>query len=78
MARPKSKTAADNEAKVQEALNTLARGEFPNANQAAKHFKVSPLTLGRRLKGGKSIEESREPIQLLAISEEKALAGCIT
>ena len=77
MARPKSKTAANNEAKVQEALNALSRGEFPNAYQVAKHFKVSFSTLEQRLKGDKSIKESHEPVQLFAILE-KALAGCIT
>ena len=59
-------------------MAALSRKEFPNVNQAAKHFNVSPATLGRRLKGGKSITESREPVQIFSISEEKALAGCIT
>src|SRR5271169_959603 len=78
MAHLRSEKAADNEARIQLSMTALSRKEFPNVSQAAKHFKVSPATLGRRLNGGKSTAESREPVQLLAISEEKALAGCIT
>src|SRR5438045_2848285 len=78
MAHSRSEKAAGNEARIQLAIATLSRKEFPNVNQVAKHFKVSPATLGWRFNGGKSIAESRELVQLLAISEEKALAGCIT
>ena len=78
MGKLRSQKAADTEANILKALTTLSLKEFPNTNQAAKHFNISPTTLGRRLIGGKSITESRESAQLLSIPEEKALAQCIT
>ena len=78
MRKIKSQKAADIEATILKALAALSLKEFPNTNQAAKHFNISPITLGRRLTGGKSIAESRESTQLLSIPEEKALAQCIT
>ena len=78
MGKVRSQKVAVTEANVLKALAALSLKEFSNTNQAAKHFNVSPATLGRRLNGGKSITESRESTQLLSIPEEKALAKCIT
>src|SRR5437762_14144919 len=78
MRKVKSQKAADTEANILKALAALSLKEFPNTNQAAKHFNISLITLRRRLTGGKSITESRESTQLLSIPEEKALAQCIT
>ena len=46
--------------------------------EAAKRYGVHRITLGRRLKGGKSIAESREQYQHLSIPQEKALVKWIT
>ena len=78
MRKIKSQKVADIEVNILKTLITLSLKEFPNTNQAAKHFNISPITLGRRLTGGKSITESHESTQLLSIPEEKALAQCIT
>src|SRR5437762_9877851 len=78
MRKVRSQKAADTEANILKALTTLSLKEFPNTNQAAKHFNISLITLGRRLIDGKSITESHELTQLLSISEEKTLAQCIT
>ena len=74
MRKVKSQKAADTEANILKALAALSLKEFPNTNQAAKHFNISLITLERRLIGGKSIAESHESTQLLSIPEEKALA----
>src|SRR5947207_10715346 len=78
MRKIRSQKATDTEANILKALTALSLKEFPNTNQAAKHFNISSITLRRRLIGGKSIAESRESAQLLSIPEEKALAQCIT
>ena len=71
MGKVRSQKAADTEANILKALAALSLKEFPNINQAAKHFNISPATFGRRFIGGKSIAESRESTQLLSIPEEK-------
>ena len=78
MRKVRSQKAADTEANILKALAALSLKEFPNTNQAAKHFNISPTTLRWWLTGGKSITESHESTQLLSIPEEKALAQCIT
>ena len=74
MARPRSKTVIDREKGIKAALNALENKEFRTVCSAAKHFKVSPSTLGRRWAGGKSRAEAHESQQLLTAAEEKALA----
>ena len=66
-----SQKAADSEANILKALAALSLKEFPNINQAAKHFNISLITLERWFTGGKSITESHESAQLLSIPEEK-------
>src|SRR5947207_15147433 len=78
MRKVRSQKAVDIEVNILKALAALSLKEFPNTNQAAKHFNISLTTLERRLIGGKSIAESRESTQLLSIPEEKTLAQCIT
>ena len=78
MRKIRSQKAADIEAIILKALATLSFKEFPNINQAAKHFNISLITLERWLMSGKSIAESHESTQLLSIPEEKTLAQCIT
>jgi Tc5 transposase DNA-binding domain len=78
MGKRRSPKTAETDAKVDLAIAALSRGEFPNPCQAAKHFKILYSTLKRRVDGGKSIAESREPQQLLTIAEEKALARWIS
>ena len=74
MARPCSQTAIDREKRIKAALNALKEKEFRTVCSAARHFKVSHATLGRRWAGGKSMAEAREDQQLLTSAEEKALA----
>jgi hypothetical protein len=78
MGKLRSQKAVDIEANILKALTALSLKEIPNTNQAAKHFNISPATLGRRFIGDQSITESRGSTQLLSIPEEKALAKCIT
>src|SRR5947207_15068745 len=78
MRKVRSQKAADIEANILKALAALSLKEFPNTNQAAKHFNISLITLKRRFIDGKSITESHESTQLLSIPKEKALAQCIT
>ena len=74
MARPRSETAIDREKRIKAALNALEKKEFYIVYSAASHFKVSYITLDRRWRGGKSMNEARESQQLLTSAEEKALA----
>jgi Tc5 transposase DNA-binding domain len=78
MGKRRSPKTAERDAKLDEALAALSRGEFPNPCRAAKHFNIRYDTLKRRFEGGKSIAESREPQQLLTIAEERALARWIS
>jgi DDE superfamily endonuclease/Tc5 transposase DNA-binding domain len=78
MGKRRSPKTAATDAKVDLAIAALSRGEFPNPCQAVKHFKILYSTLKRRVDGGKSIAESREPQQLLTIAEERALARWIS
>jgi hypothetical protein len=74
MGRPRSKRTIETDTKIQKALIDLTSGKFPNIHQAAKYHKLSAATLTRRVQGGKSIAESREPEQLFSIAEENTLA----
>ena len=64
----------DREKRIKAALNALKEKGFRTVCSAARHFKVSHATLGRRWAGGKSMPEARESQQLLTSAEEKALA----
>ena len=59
------------------AIRTLENRKFPCVYVAACHFKVSHVTLGRGMNGGKSVAESCETQQLLSIAEQSALAEWI-
>src|SRR5947207_5110440 len=78
MRKIKSQKAADIEVNILKTLAILSLKEFPNTNQAAKHFNISLITLKQQFINGKSITESHESTQLLSIPEEKALTQCIT
>jgi len=45
MRKVRSQKAADTEANILKALAALSLKEFPNTNQAAKHFNISLITL---------------------------------
>jgi hypothetical protein len=74
MTRRRSSKTEERDARVEEAIAALNRGEFLNINRAAKHFKLNYGTLKSRMDGGKSIAESRAPYQNFTIAEENALA----
>jgi len=46
MRKVRSQKAADTKANILKTLTALSLKEFSNTNQAAKHFNVSPATLG--------------------------------
>jgi len=60
------------------ALEGLCNGTYTSIDHAVKVLGVSRTTLRRRVKGGKTRKEAREPTQLLTQQEEKALADWIT
>jgi len=47
MGKVRSQKAADTKANILKALAALSLKEFPNTNQAAKHFNISLTTLER-------------------------------
>ena len=73
MGHPRSKTTADHDERLQLALKSWKKQEYPSIRQTARQFNVDPATLRRRINGGLSIAESREQQQLLSIAEETAL-----
>jgi DDE superfamily endonuclease/Tc5 transposase DNA-binding domain len=73
MGHTRSKRTADREERLQLALKSWKKQEYPSIRKTARQFNVNDITLGRQIKGGLSIAESREPQQLLSIAEETAL-----
>jgi hypothetical protein len=61
MGRPRSKKTANREERLQLALKSWKKQEYPNIRETARQFNVNDVTLGRRIKGGLSIAASREP-----------------
>ena len=78
MPRCLSQKVMENEKRLQEALDELLKGKHPSVRAAAKAHDVNHVTLGRRMKGGRSIAEAHEDHQNLSIAEEKALSQWIT
>jgi DDE superfamily endonuclease/Tc5 transposase DNA-binding domain/helix-turn-helix, Psq domain len=74
----KSQKRAEADKRIEKALNELTSGQFQSVRGAAKANDVPHSTLLKRLNGGKSVAQSREPQQILTIPEENALAECIT
>ena len=74
----KSQKRAEADRRIEKALEELLSGQFQSIREAARANDVSHVTLLRRMEGGKSTAESREPQQILTIPEENALAECIT
>ena len=77
MAHGRSKKRAEHESFVLQALQGISKKKWKSPAQAAKALEICYQTIARRLKGGKSIAQSREAAQLLTIPEEKALVGSI-
>src|SRR5947207_8528255 len=74
----KSQKRAEADKRIEKALEELSSGQFQSIHAAARANNVSHVTLLRRMDGGKSTAESREPQQILTIPEENTLAECIT
>ena len=74
----KSQKRAEADKRIEKALDELSTGQFQSVREAACANSVAHTTLLRRMDGGKSTAESREPQQILTIPEENALAECIT
>jgi len=73
MGRPRSKTTADHDERLQLALKSWKKQEYPSIHQTAHQFNVNPTTLHQQINEGLSIAESREQQQLLSIAKETAL-----
>ena len=73
----KSQKVAENDEKIQAAIDDMQNDEDLSIREAAKRHGVNRITLGRRLNGGKSIAESCEQYQHLSIPQEKALVKWI-
>ncbi len=54
----KSQKVAENDKKIQIAIDALLNDKDLSVTEAAKVYGVNHVTLGRRFKGGKSIAES--------------------
>jgi hypothetical protein len=78
MPRPKSQKRNQNDALITEALNGIAQKRWKTPYAAAKALGVSYATIKRRVRGGQTVAESKENVQLLTFPEEKALVGWIT
>src|SRR6266496_1031100 len=74
----KSQKVAENDKKIQIAIDALLNDKDLSVTEAAKVYGVNHITLSRRFKRGKSIAESREQQQHLSIPEEEALIKWIT
>ena len=74
----KSQKRAEADKRIEKTLEKLSNDQFQSIHAAARANNVSHVTLLRRMDGGKSTAESREPQQILTIPEENALAECIT
>jgi hypothetical protein len=61
MDRPRSKRTTDREGRLQLAVKSWKKKEYPSIRETARQFNVNDVTLGRRIKGGLSIAQSREP-----------------
>ena len=73
MSKFRNQKIIDIEVNILKILITLSLKEFPNINQAAKHFNISLIIFEWWFIDGKSIIKSHESIQLLSIPEEKIL-----
>ena len=77
MARSKSIRIKELDEQILMAIEALKKKEFKTPYAASKHFKVSYSTLYRRMQGGLSVSESREPQQILSAAEEAAIVNWI-
>ena len=73
MVRARSKRTAENDIKLQAAMDGLADGTYSTIYSAAKHLGLSHKTLGRHVAGGKSCAQAKEEEQHLSKAEEKSL-----
>ena len=68
---------AEKEARIQEALTAIRKGQY-KCFQAARKFNIPPQTLSDRIKGMLSAPLAQEKLQLLSHAEEKELVRWIT
>ena len=73
MVRARSKQAAENDIKLQAAVDRLADSTYSTIYSAAKHLSLSHKTLRRCIARGKSYAQAREDAQYLSKAEEKSL-----
>lgn len=70
--------AAENEARIQEAIQAIKNKTFSGPYAAVDFFKVSRHTLRRRMAGGLLHSQAATALQILSIAEEKILIRWIT
>ena len=70
MNRLRSKRIVNDDKRLQLALKSWKKQEYPSIRQTARQFNMNLTTLRRRINGDLSIAESREQQQLLSIAEE--------
>ena len=73
MSCSRSKRIVNHDERLQLALKSWKKQEYPSIHQTAHQFNVDPITLQRRINRGLSIAESHEQQQLLSIAKETAL-----
>ena len=78
MVCPHKQETIERGVQMERALEGLRDGTYTTIDHAVKVLVVSRTTLHRRVKGGTTRKEAREPMQLLTQHEEKALADWIT
>jgi hypothetical protein len=74
----RTKAKRDREAKIDETIKRIRRGELEGVSHAASVTGLSKATLSRRLRGSKPRNKSQEDKQILWEMEVKELARWIT
>jgi len=65
--------ASNKEIRLQQAINDYQTRRYPSIRAAAAAYDVNYATLSRRLRGGLSVAQSREPQQFLSNRQEEML-----
>ena len=73
MGYKRTSEVADREQRLQDAISAFRNQKFDSIRAAANHFRVSHVTMSRRLEGGLSRVQAREITQILLNAEEKTL-----
>ena len=78
MGYKRTSKVADVEERLQEAIIAHRNHQFNSVRSAANAFRVSHVTMARRMAGGLSRAQATEMTQILSNAEEKTLVRWIT